>query len=185
MAAEAAVAGGKRPSKVLSSKILPVLPRDPASKIREELGRLAFDPVVEGSRHVDLSNAHGRLRFLKDARSVRDIVSLSLHQQNLTDEDVIELLALPNLKNLRWLGLAFNPITEVGVEALMRSPLSDQLEFVNLTGNTFDPRIEIARDQGYVVDRWFTPEAQSFIARVGKHPRWLDRREPVDRFAIG
>lgn len=129
------------------------------------------------------------LRMLFNARfqanrAFRNIRSLRLDGQGISDADVSFLASLPWV-NLRWFSLAHNEIGGVGVQALLDSSLS-QLEFVDLHNNPVDPVEQLIYDQDAVVETVPTSWMKDF-----PDVRWL-RREVVGgqvvyprRFEVG
>ena len=87
---------------------------------------------------------------LKKIHYFRNLVSLRLDGQNITDEDVEFLADLP-LTRLRWLSLAHNEIGDVGVLTLVKQ--LPHLRFVDLHDNPVDPVEELVFDQGVVTQK--------------------------------
>jgi hypothetical protein len=97
------------------------------------------------------------------------MVSLRLDGQKIRDEHV-KYLDRESLAGLRWLSLANNDIGYDGALILTQGYLN-QLEFVDLHGNTFDPVERLTFDQGVVVER-----SRAHVPDNFPKASWLERR---------
>lgn len=104
-------------------------------------------------RHLDITEIaeeNTLESFLQPLRpaDVGKIVSLRLDGQQIGDQDLVYLLR--RFEKLQWLSIRHNHITKQSARELSGKPL---LQFVDLTGNQFDPAERLVDDQGVVIER--------------------------------
>lgn len=90
-------------------------------------------------RSINLTEASSLVDQVCKVEALSRIDSLSLINQQITDDDVRLLCTTPSLRNLRQLDLPYNRISDEGAKRLARAALP-ALEGVRLTGNSIgDP----------------------------------------------
>jgi hypothetical protein len=143
-------------------------------------------------QHVDLLSLNETsLEEVLGIPEMQRIVTLALGRLGLENRDV-ESFREVRLPNLRWLGLAGNNLDFQVVERLgsfWRKSLP-ALEFVELTGNRYDPADEIDYDQQVALS-WRRGGDSRFDIELDERVPWLRPRlvdgrvEPMDRMALG
>lgn len=108
--------------------------------------------------------------------------ALELSEQKLDDNGLLAVLKTPVIKEIRWLDLRFNQITNTGVESLCQINLPN-LEVVELFGNPCDKIGEIFQIDSVtesIISRSIklTPFAAILEAKYG-YRRWL---HPISEF---
>lgn len=137
-----------------------------------EMRRVIFsDAPIRHLDIVELPDGNFLRRLFDELKEIpyfRNLVSLSLDGQNITNDDVEFLADLP-LTSLRWLSLAHNEIADRGVLTLVEKLA--HLRFVDLRDNPVDPIEELVFDQGVVTERHLTHWGQDL-----PHVPWLRRQ---------
>jgi hypothetical protein len=113
-------------------------------------------------RHLDIVGVEddSDLEHLLNRSELRQLVSLSIVGQGLSDPAMRMIALESNLHKLRWLSVANNHISTVGFEYLR---LLSDLEYLDTTGNKFDCAEQLEEDQGIVVGRR-PPQLEDFRA---------------------
>jgi uncharacterized protein (TIGR02996 family) len=130
-------------------------------------------------QHVNLHRDPGSLAAVLESPLLRQLSSLALHGNSLTDDDAELIASARNLENLRWLDLSYNQIGERGVEALIASPYMANKDIIRFKDNPCDP----VEKGGYYPgeqDDWivhvdYVPFAAKLEAKYGYRP-WLHVR---------
>lgn len=108
-------------------------------------------------RHANVTNAHNRCNALTRAPGFDRLVSLSLADNQLDDDDARVVAGFPRGR-VRWLDLSNNRIGAPGLDALAASPALRQVDFVDLMGNPCgDPVDHAIFDGSELVDAHPTP----------------------------
>ncbi|MGK0305135.1 MAG: hypothetical protein ACI8UG_000881 [Gammaproteobacteria bacterium] len=140
--------------------------------------------------HIDLTDVTSVSESLFQSPYLKNITSLSLDRNNLTDENMLQLASSPYLGKLRWLSLMFNSIDIDGAAALAESKSLAKLKYVNFFDNIVDPTEYQAVDQGVILEHILPESGQELEKRCG-HVRWLhskaelERNLSPNRFTIG
>lgn len=123
--------------------------------------------------HLTLKNVAPVSRRLFASPALTQIVSLSLVENDLGDDDIAALAASPYVGHLRWLDLDFNRVGERGLEALAASDKLPRLGYVCLGHNPVDDPTPRHADE-YSSD---TPAARELQRKYGPR-RWLSTKPP-------
>lgn len=125
--------------------------------------------------HLTLTDAAPVARELFASPHLAQIVSMSLANNDLGDDDVQALAASPHLGNLRWLNLEFNRIGDAGLDALAASDHLPNLGYVGIGHNPVaDPTPRHADE--YSTD---SPAALALQRKYGPR-RWLSTKPMRD-----
>lgn len=123
-------------------------------------------------RHMDILGGLSCTKHFFSSDLLLSIHSLSLADCHLTDADALNMASSRKLKNIRWLFLGGNPISQMGVEELLKSKLLLNIKYIGFTGNTFDPNEQYSYDNGFVVDAGLPEDGQLLEAKLGR-TAWL------------
>lgn len=128
------------------------------------------------------------LSAILNLSETHQLVSLGLDRIDLEDRDVFALVdrEIPFLRNLQWVGLAGNNLTRNATIPLsMLRGRAPNLQFIDLTGNPYDPRSALRFDQNVVIDIELesndNPDTVSLFypTVIGGYPRSRNRFELV------
>jgi hypothetical protein len=142
-------------------------------------------------RHLDLMSTAGFWQQLSRDQELRTIRSISIFNDDLTDEDVYWLAQSSFLMELRWLSLSNNDIREAGVTSIAAAhgttlPL---LKYVSFAGNYCNPVERFSSDGDLIADTWL-PEFGKKLEQAYGRISWLHiqaqslKNLPPDRFAL-
>jgi hypothetical protein len=161
--------------------------------LEEGLRRLAERAPI---RHVDVLPPHSDFEPALLFRSLeqqvgQQLISLGLARLDLDDDDIGSLTNW-NWPRLRWLSLAGNRLTRLGVGRIAErwTDQTPALEYVDLLGNKFDPANQVEYDQDVVL-RWRGEAVDEMEDELGLPVPWLrpmierGRIRPVDRLEFG
>lgn len=141
-------------------------------------------------RHLDFVSTAGRWRHLSNDENLSTIRSISISNNNLTDEDVGWFVRSRYLTNLRWLSLSNNDIKEDGVRSIIAARKNlPALHYISFAGNYCDPVERFASDGDLITDIWL-PEVGEKLEKEFGRINWLHIRTrslrdlPPNRFVI-
>lgn len=140
-------------------------------------------------RHLNLTNVAPVAEALFESPYLENIVTLSLHKCDLTDEHMALLANSPYVGNLRWLSLMLNNFSMTGIESLAKSTSLEQVQYINFYGNEVDPTEELVVEQG-VITQYLLPAEGKFLEENYGPIRWLhveaelESDYPPDRFMM-
>jgi len=148
------------------------VPGEKFASVAKKLFQLA--PV----QHVNITAQLGSLAEILGCSELRKLTSFSIsnHGANVADRGANAVAGCAHLSGLRWLGLAYDEITQAGVEALAASPFLAKLAYLSLDGNPCNPIPRVSDYDGfYQVSR--PALAEQLERQYGPRP-WL--AEPKD-----
>lgn len=148
------------------------VPGERFASVAQKLFRLA--PI----QHVNITAPLGSLAEILGRSELRKLTSLTIsnHGASVADRGAIAVAGCAHLSGLKWLGLAYDEITQAGVEALAASPFLAKLEYLSLDGNPCNPIPEVTDYDGdYQASR--PALAEQLERQYGPRP-WL--AEPKD-----
>ena len=123
-------------------------------------------------QHLTLTAPIARWRELCALPRLAQIVSLEVAGvRAFGDAEAMALASARHAAGLRWLGLSGCAIGQPGVEALAASPYLDQLTYLGLRDNPFDPSPQIWNDGGVITVEPH-PGAAGLERAYGRR-RWL------------
>lgn len=142
-------------------------------------------------RHLDLLSTAGLWQELYNNKNLRTIRSISMSNNDLTDDDVYWFARSPFLKKLRWLSLSNNDIGEDGVRSIAAARESNlpALDYISFAGNYCDPVERFASDGDLITDTWL-PEVGERLEKEFGPIKWLHIRTrslrdlPPNRFSL-
>lgn len=150
--------------------------RAPARAFLDHASKLfAIAPVL----HVDLTQLEDLGAELFATPDIGRIHSLGLQRIGLGDEGAEQLAHSPHVRNLRYLDISGNQITQVGLEAICASTTLGELRYVDFARNLANdptPQITESNDLGDAVRLDSPPKAAVLQKQFGKK-RWLDAEE--------
>lgn len=137
-----------------------------------------FAPI----RHLTVTGIEPRerLNLLFGAPEFRQIISLAIDRQGLTDES-LRTFATYKPQNLQWLSIRNNHLTADSLDWLTDLP---NLRYVDFSGHGPESEEDVDDDQGVILSRTPPPLAQRFPFLRGPMPdRYsLWRLEPVSTY---
>lgn len=140
-------------------------------------------------RHLNLTGTAGLWKDLHQSPLLAKIRSISVTDNDLTDEDLYWFARTPYGEELRWLDLSNNDIGKSGVDYLAATFSFPNLDYVSLAGNLCDPVERFASDGDLITDAWLPQDGQE-LERKYRPIGWLHIRAthlqelPPDRFAL-
>jgi hypothetical protein len=122
-------------------------------------------------RHVALRQLHGHVPEIVNLPFLAQIVSLDVSWNQLTNDEIAELVASPHLNDLAMLRLDSNPIGLDALRAISRAKLP-KLRYVGMM-ETHAPLVDRTDDDGgSSASPRFTRPHETLVAEVGPQP-WL------------
>jgi hypothetical protein len=126
-------------------------------------------------RHLDLNSTTGLWDELRNDPGFARIRSISLNNNELTNQDVRSLSESPFLQELTWLTLINNAkVSEDGIEALAANFKTNlpKLRYVSFAGTRFNPVERYAADDDVITSTWLPEIGEKLEREFGPLP-WL------------